>query len=135
MAEWAYEMGNKDLVSEFGRVCGRSGSSNNGCAIDCSGSMWAEEARYFKGVLLARLEGAKPPFKPGDKVKVGKNNTARSTDWRCEFSLPPNSSHKIHRIHYGGEGKWFLEIKNPSPQKEDRSLFDLGHFVYKLALV
>ena len=109
MSQWAYEMDNESLIREFARACAQSGTSNSGLVIDAMGSLYAEEVRYLKGVLLARLEGVKPPFKRNNIVQAKSAKEVHSTDW--VRSLPSDSHQKIRRIHYDGNGKWLLEFK------------------------
>jgi len=132
MSEWAYEMSNKDIIDAFGKACAQSGVSNSGICIDPMGPYHAGEAHYFRGVLLARLEGLEPPFNRGDVTKVKSGQRIRPVDWGME-PLPESRSHfTITRIHYDGNGKWFLEFEGVSGER-GQSRFDADGFVPKNA--
>ena len=111
MAQWAYEMDNRTLLKEFWMACARAGVSGSGLVIDVAGPSNAEEARYLKGVLLARLEGKKPPFKRGDVVNPVGGGQPRT----------------IERIHYNGGDQWSLEFEGISLDRWSRP--DANQFV------
>ncbi|MDO8451255.1 MAG: hypothetical protein Q7S76_00110, partial [bacterium] len=62
-------MSDRALLDAFARACAHAGLSNSGLTLDPLGPGWADEARYLKGVVLARLGREKPPFKQGVMVQ------------------------------------------------------------------
>ncbi len=129
MSQWAYGLPNKELVEEFARACAQSGMSNSGLVIDVMGSVYyAEEVRYLKGVLLARLEGAKPPFGRGDIVKTKTGKNVYSVEHA--YSLPHNQRQIISRIYYDG-GRWLLKFKGVPAGERGYPRFNADEFVLK----
>jgi hypothetical protein len=108
MDKWAYAMSNVELLNEFCRYYAKAAVSNSGLVISCFGSYEADEANYFKGVLLARLDGVKPPFKRGDVVSPKTNNDVHSVGWRDRQKLSGDATQTISRIYYEGSGCWLL---------------------------
>jgi hypothetical protein len=111
--KWAYEMTDQELVDEFMDACARAGASNSGLVIDFSAGSDRAEAHYFKGVLLARLAGMKPPLKPGCKMVPLSNLTRGAVsvnydrDSFARLGINPGEICKVRRILYV-EGKWQL---------------------------
>lgn len=110
MRKWAYEMTNEGLIQAFARACAEAGLSSSGLVIDLMGPAHASEARYLKSVLLARLEGQKPPFSRGDVVHSKSGASIRAVEYGTLSATP--GPHEILRIHYEGNGKWLLEIRD-----------------------
>ena len=110
VSTWAYDMSNEELLGAFMNACGRAGLSNSGMCISASAGDDLTEAHYFRGVVLAGLEGVKPPFKPGEKVhspeKVWPVRPAYSP------SIEKGAVFTIERVHYKGKGEgWFLSFE------------------------
>jgi len=129
MSQWAYEMSNRELLSAFAEACARSGLSNSGIIMSFTGSMDAERARYLRGVLLSRLDGLKPPFKPGDVVKPSGNGVS-PVSWRHGHTpLPQDKHQKILSILYAGNGDWLLELEGTQEGEYGRPQFNAKAFV------
>jgi len=134
MSEWAYDMSNGELIDAFANACARSGASNSGLCIDPMGPWHAADARYFKSVLLARLEGLKPPFKRGDVVKTKSGQGAHSMDYWGP-SMPHNAHQTIHRIYYDGNGRWLLDFEGISSKERRDPQFNADDFVLESSVV
>jgi hypothetical protein len=128
MSEWAYEMSNEKLVDEFAQTCGRSGASNSGLCIDIMGPSYAAKAHYLRGVLFARLEGLKPPFKPDDIVKPKSDQRIRSVDY-WGSSISHDAHQTIHRVYYDGNGRWLLDFEGISSEEMRDPRFNANDFV------
>ena len=118
-------MSGEDLLNVFFRACAQAGISNSGLVMSFSASDDINEASYFKGVVLARLEGAKPPFRRDDVVRL--NSDAVVSLWNKKPSFSPDEPKKIERIYYtinqrNRERNWLLRL-------DDGSLFDARYFV------
>ncbi len=106
MSQWAYEMSHEELVNYFMRICARAGTASSGLVIDVTGLYEAAEAKYLKGVLLARLDGQKPPFKREEEIEV----TADSVYVYHGRNLKKGEHLTIERIYYQDK-KWFVTFK------------------------
>lgn len=130
MAKWAYEMSNEELVDAFANACAASGTANSGLVIDITGPAKASRACYFRGVLLARLEGQKPPFNLSDAVQTKSDKEVRAANhWRCGGVVSHDVQQRIRKIHYGGNGRWFLEFENIPEGEEGYPQFEAEKFV------
>ena len=127
-SEWAYEMSNEEILKEFRRACAQSGTANRGLVIDVMGPAYAKEVRYLNGVLLAKLEGIKPPFKRNDTVKVKPDGEVRPADWWGQ-PLLRDQKQIISRIHYDGNGKWLLEFQDIPREQEGYPQFNANGFI------
>jgi hypothetical protein len=130
MSQWAYDMSNGELIDAFAQACAKSGVSNSGLCIDPWGPLHATEAYYLKGVLLARMEGLKPPLKRGDVVRSKSDQNVHSVDYLGP-SLAHDSDQTIHRINYGGNGKWLLEFFDVPREERGIPQFNIDDFVLK----
>ncbi len=124
----AYEMTNEELLREFGQACAEARLSNSGFVVDVMGPVHASEARYLKGVVLARLDGQKPPFSRGDVVQSKSGDGARAVGWHGRLS-GASEPHEIFRVHYLGNEKWLLEFRNLPEGMEGTPLFQAEEFV------
>jgi len=120
-------MTNEQLIQAFARTCAASGVANSGLVVDVMGPIHASEARYLKSVLLARLEGQKPPFNRRDLVESKSLQAVWSADG-ARFSATPGP-HEIFRVHYEGNGKWFLEFKDIPEGRLEAPRFPAEEFV------
>jgi hypothetical protein len=70
-----------------------------------------DEMVYWYGVLLARLEGMIPPFRPGDEVVVKSGCGLVSSPAPDGPTIPDDDScvYEVDRVWYYG-GTWFLEF-------------------------
>lgn len=132
MSQWAYEMNNETLVKEFADACAKAGTACSGLVIDVRGPEYVEEAQYLKGVLLARLDGLKPPFKRDDTVRPAQKNI-RAVDWWGGV-LPEKPSFKIVRIYYAGKGQWLLAFQGIPEGDRGYPKFDTLNFVLDSAV-
>ena len=73
--EWAYDYASEKLMEALWRATARAAISNSGLVIDLTGSGNAARATYLHGVILSRLDGKRPPFMPGDKVRMNPKAT------------------------------------------------------------
>ncbi len=114
--KWAYDMTDQELVDEFMNATARAGASNSGLVIDFSAGSDRAEAHYFKGVVLARLAGVKPPLKPGCKMAPlssltrGAVSVNYDRDSFAHLGINPGEVCKVRRILYV-EGKWQLSFE------------------------
>jgi len=108
MGKWAYDMSNVELLDEFCRYYAKAAVSNSGLVISGSGGYDEDRANYFKGVLHARLDGVKPPFKRFDVVLTKTNDDVYSKGWRDRQKLSGDAAQTIFRIYYEGSGCWLL---------------------------
>ena len=111
----AYELDNEALLKEFMNACGRAGTSNSGLCYDLAASEHLKYAHYLKGVVLAKIEGEDPPFKPGDIVICVKRDGAYPAFGYSSFPLPgtilcQRQPKKIIRVYYKGGKKWEVEL-------------------------
>lgn len=130
MSKWAYEMSDKELIDEFGKACAESGVSNSGLCIDPMGPCDAEEARYLRGAVLARIEGLKPSFKRGDVVQIKSGRDAHPQDY-WGSSLAHDKDQTIRRIHYCGDDKWLLEFEDIPRGERGILRFNADDFILK----
>jgi len=121
MSQWAYEMSNADLLQAFARACAEAGVAISGFVLDPMGPLHADTAHYLKGVLLARLEGIKPPFSRDDIVQSKSEKEVRPEDFRGLSAAP--GPQKIRRIYYEGSGKWLLEFEGVPDGRNGTSIF------------
>jgi hypothetical protein len=130
MAEqWAYEMKSEELMEALSRATVRAGISNSGLVIDLTGNNDGAGAFYLYGVVLSRLEGKLPPFKPGDVVIMDPKETyycgpviSSSSRHHASGEAAPNVQYevaaiyyeKVHRAAYrGGEQRlWTLRFND-----------------------
>ncbi len=108
MSQWAYEMSNRDLLRTFTEACAEAGVSCSGIVFDPGASLVVRRFRYLEGVLLSRLDGVKPPFKPGDVVQA---KDGAAADLKGHWLPPPPGELTVQRVHYAGGGDWLLEFK------------------------
>ena len=123
----AYEMTNEELLRAFGQACAEAGVSNSGLVIDVMGPVHASEARYLKGAVLARLDGQKPPFSRGDIVQSKSGGEVRAVGYGgLSVTSKP---HEIFRVHYLGNEKWLLELRDIPEATRGTPMFPAEEFV------
>lgn len=109
----AYELSNEALLKEFMEACARAGVSNSGLCYSPTAGVHQDRANYFRGVVLARLEGEKPPFKPGDTIICVKPNGAYQTTGYCHTPMRGwTEPQKVVRLYYKGAKVWELKVAN-----------------------
>ncbi len=68
-----------------------------------------EEYLYYRGILLARLDGQKPPFKPGDLV------------WDVfGRDASPTACKKVDKDIYKGDSEWILTFWGDTCRGDNR---------------
>ncbi len=102
----AYDLENEELLRMFMNACARAGVSGSGLVIDPSAGYELAEAHYLKGVVLARMEGKRPPFKAGDEIisESGVRETYST------LAIPPKQKLGVRRIYYMGGDDWSVEF-------------------------
>ena len=123
----AYEMTNKQLLWVFGQACFQAGVSNSGLVIDMMGPVYESAARYLNGVVLARLDGKSPPFSSGDIVQSKSGEAVRAVGYEGLFVV--SEPHEIFRIHYLGNEKWLLELRDIPEATRGTPMFPAEEFV------
>lgn len=123
----AYEMTNEELLREFGQACAEAGLSNSGLVIDVMGPVHVGEARYLKGVVLARLDGQKPPFSCEDVVQSKSGGEVRAVGYGGLFAI--SGSHEIFRVHYLGNEKWLMELRDIPEATRGTLMFPAEEFI------
>ncbi len=114
---WEYDLSDEALVNEFGQACLRGGS---------------EKVLYLMGVLLSRLKGEKPPFKPGNLVygdygKSGKNiSSVEGTKIPYSNNQSYFESYQVSQTHFEN-GEWLITLKEETGKfhAEDFILLDI----------
>lgn len=118
MSKLAYDYTNEELVDAFGKAAAQAGVSNSGLVIDPMAGYLLAEVRYFRGVLLSRLEGKERPFTRGDIVKLSKRapsnipSVNRGGEGNFHKQVGRNDVCEITRVIYSGSDKWLLVFKN-----------------------
>ena len=127
--KWDYDHTNEEIVDkvidaarEYERQYGTVGLK-----FDLSEGVCEQELLYWKGVLLARLDNAKPPFEPGCCVTT-KNTKGvwSSVNYYGKMAKAlPSKRYTIERIFYQGNGKWSLLFE----KEETGCRYPAEHFV------
>lgn len=105
----SYEIPAEELLDRFMRATAQAGVSNSGLVIDVAAGFDHANMRYFRGVVLARMEGKTPPYKSGGKVRVKADGEAREVSYRGP-ELVAKSVWTIERVWYR-KSVWALELK------------------------
>ncbi len=116
----AYEQDNIQLLDRLINASAKAGVSQSGLIFSPMTNIDVLNLAYLKGVVLARLEGVKPPFSPQTKVEVPEGQTARGV---CEQEvLEPLTRLTVERVFYLGGGNWGFQFR------EKQGLFLSNHF-------
>jgi hypothetical protein len=128
MASNPYTWDDEELLKRFMNACSRAGVSGSGLIFDVAAGTNIAYAHYLKGVVLARIQGVKPPLEPDSKVRPNKalvkpsrsNHHERSSHAR---ELP--SSLTIELIFYCGKDglgneMWEVKFKECSKATADQ---------------
>ena len=107
----SHEVSNVELIERFMKACARAGISNSGLCIDPSAGAQIVQMNYLRGVILARLDGQKPPFKHDMKVGV-KKGAVLPVRPKCYYApnLEGKQTYTIDRVWYDS-GTWYLTFK------------------------
>jgi len=97
MYQNVYEMNPAELLKQFeAEVTGRSGFH----------ILFRES--LLRGAILARLEGRKPPFCQGDKVRPVNGNICTPG----QQQINSGTIKEVAWVYYEGNGKWTLSLKD-----------------------
>lgn len=97
-----YEIDSKELMARFRRVVDAYATGGR-----------AADVRFYEGVILARMEGKRPPYKHGERVVVCDELGTPSLSlvpFNCH-RLPFGQEHVVSRVWYI-RGDWYLELKD-----------------------
>jgi len=123
----AYEASNSELVDRFMEACARAGVSNSGLCIDMLAGADVVQMNYLKGAILARLDGQKPPFAPGTKVRV-KDGVAlpiRAKHYDAP-DLKGEQTYTIDRVWYNSI--WYLTFLEMADFSELKAQYQAERF-------
>ncbi len=83
------------------------------------------EAFLLRNVMMARMDGAMPPFMPGDIIipKFGSVNSKRPLG----IVLSPEQEYRAKSLEYLGNSKWLVEI-NEKVHVHGRAMFPAESF-------
>lgn len=81
---------------------------------------------YLEGILLARLEGLKPSFNAGDKVKP-KGEKRAIFSLNGHHRIPGDKTQVVWRVHYR-DNKWCLSLEDVLGGAEIEILFKAEDF-------
>jgi len=118
----AYDLNNEDLLDRFVNACVKAGISCSGLVIDPCADYDHMNAKYLRGVVLARLEGQKPPLASGTKVIVPEGRKVTGILYNQEI-LFPGTIFTVERVFFFGKGNWCVELR----KKQD--LFPLSQLI------
>lgn len=119
----SYNWDNETLLTKFMRACMKAGVSGSGLCFDPSAADERADAFFLKRVILARLDGQKPPFQAGDTVSV----TGVGGAWPIEgigYNIPTGNIEVISDLRYNGKEVWSVKLKN-----RDRQLYLAKNFI------
>lgn len=106
-----YDWDNETLLKGFMRACAKAGVSGSGLCYDPFAHYDHAEALFLKGVVLAKMEGARPPFKPSDNVVTTSERRTWPQGGLQSDLIPPGEIVKVVRIQYDGKGVWKVGIR------------------------
>ena len=104
--ESAYNLDNEGLLKIFMNACARAGVSRSGLVIDPPAGYELAEAHYLKGVVLARMEGKRPPFKAGDEI-ISESGVREGYS---TLAIPPKQKLRVRCVYYKGSNNWSVEF-------------------------
>jgi hypothetical protein len=113
MTKLAYDYTHMELVDAFVRAVAKAGVANSGLVIEIMGPHHAREARYLRGVLLARLEGQERPFTKGDRVRLKTRLAVSSVNYDGGYyrrEVHAGKEYAVSRVFYDGIGKWSISL-------------------------
>ena len=103
---WAYDCSNEELTKKFWEALARAAVSGSGLVISFTGGYERAEAFYLYGVVLSRLEGKRPPFTPGDRVRISPDATyqCHSVNTVGEYyslgKSQPDTEYEVAKVYY-----------------------------------
>ncbi|MBU2036631.1 hypothetical protein KJ866_00245 [Patescibacteria group bacterium] len=104
-----YDWDNGLLLAKFMMVCMKAGNSGNISDFGPPASDDSAQLSYLKGAVMARLEGKKPPFKPGDDALSCEE--ARPLNSPASDLILPGKTMEVIRVYYSGNDLWHIEIE------------------------
>lgn len=117
----AYDLSNGDILDRFMQACAKAGVSSSGLVIDFMGSTYNDLMRYYRGVLLVRLEKISPPFSVGEAVSLKDKKIPWSIDWRTSRQITDykQKAFVVCRVTYRGESLWSLQFDGVNEPYDD----------------
>ncbi len=115
----AYKWNDLILIDEFATVAIKLGACGGNLLLDISAPDTRRKFDFLKGVLRARLEGHTPPFDIETKVKAINASCPDKIFGDPELWFTPGTKHAlkegdictVHSVHYQGNGKWLVVLK------------------------
>lgn len=106
----SYEVPDEELVTRLMYASGQAGASASGLCLDVFAGIHIADMHYYKGAVLARLAGKKPPYEPDMQMAVCNEQgvTGKSSEGgpRLQFK----GKYVIERVWYIKDD-WYLELK------------------------
>lgn len=126
MSNNPFNWSNDQLVQAMANACARAGRSNSGLCIDVGAPYDMQEATFLKSVVLAKLDGANPPFSPGEKVSLQKGCSGWSMEGR---NINPSDVLTVRRLFYKEKGgsDWHIQFKEIEGSR-GIALYDANNF-------
>lgn len=118
--ETAYERADAGVLEQFAEACMRLGVSQSGLCISFGGGHDWLNAKYFEGVILARLRGRTPPFRPGQKLRV---KAGEKYSWYNQPS-PDGKVLTVERVYFDNQGRWTIAFDEFWPWNDEGRLRD-----------
>lgn len=124
---WAYDDTNEKLVEALWKATARAAISNSGLIMELVSTGDAARATYLHGVILSRLNGKRPPFVPGDKVRMNPKATyycgsANRNEYHSIGEAKADTKYvvedvfyeKVHRgaLQGGNHYRWTISFKD-----------------------
>jgi hypothetical protein len=124
-----YELSPIDLVGKLIDVAAWAGTSNSGLVIDPMASFDLENVIFWKGVVVARLQGLKPPFAYHQNVALKiKQRKIDSYDLHGHYAKMielNRDSYEVRDIRYFyNSNRWLIKLRG-----EAELYFDPDHFI------
>ena len=81
-----------------------------------------DDAAYWAGANIARLEGKKPPFKVGDKIRAKEGRSQEVREYSSAVKAVghfPRGTWTIHRVYYGLAGDFGVQLQKKMGTEDD----------------
>ena len=107
-SRWIYDSSNEWILRQYTEICVKIGESK--IALHDCNDKTADDARYLRGVLLSRLDGQVPPFRPGDVVVNDTETDIRPIPERKTSSQKVKNGEEktVRNVSYYGDRLWGL---------------------------
>ncbi|MFA6414890.1 MAG: hypothetical protein WC217_02925 [Candidatus Paceibacterota bacterium] len=113
--ETAYDLDNTALLNAFSQAAAATQFEKSRSISSVFFQKQSAE-EYLFGVVLARLEGIKPPMNTGDIVQNKRPYPAGE----------PFQQKTVDCVYYMGGGEWQVSFEPPSARVRERSAFGFG---------